>query len=198
MQIRSSIFISLFAAASGYVAAGAVRAEHAGTAPSASLFAPVAEVLRDPRCLNCHPIDDRPRQGDDRHVHQMNVTRGPDNMGFTNLRCTACHREANNPHSIVPGAPNWHLAPKSMGWQGLDDAALCATLLDTSKNGGKSVEQLVEHMRSDPLVLWGWAPGKDRKPVHVPHSEFMKTVEAWQAAGTPCPEGPSGKPAITK
>ena len=151
------------------------------------LFAPIASVLRQPRCMNCHPRDDRPRQGDDRHKHLQNVTRGPDDMGFVNLRCNACHRDENNVHSGVPGAPTWHLAPQSQGWQGLSDAELCITLKDQSKNGGKDVAKLVDHMTNDKLVLWGWEPGADRAPVTPPHPEFVKYLVAWAEAGAPCP-----------
>ncbi len=163
-------------------------------AESGDLFAPIATVLRHPRCMNCHPRDDHPRQGEDRHVHQMNVQRGPDNMGFVNERCYACHRDENNAYSGVPGAPNWHLAPLSMGWEGLDNAALCAALLDKDKNGGRDVAQLVAHMAHDKLVLWGWAPGGTREPVPVPHAQFVKSLQAWQAAGAPCPSPGPGKP----
>lgn len=155
--------------------------------PSADLFAPVATVLRHPRCMNCHPRDDRPRQGEDRHLHLQNVVRGPDGMGFVNARCTACHRDENSDYSGVPGAPSWHLAPLSMGWQGLNDAELCTTLKDESKNGGKDIAALVEHMEKDALVLWGWTPGGDREPVSTPHPEFMVQLKAWAAAGAPCP-----------
>lgn len=155
--------------------------------PGSDLFKPVADVLRDPRCMNCHPRDDRPRQGDDRHPHLQNVVRGPDNLGFVNARCTACHRSENNDHTGVPGAENWHLAPLSMGWQGLTDADLCKTLKDETANGGRSVAALVEHMEKDKLVLWGWAPGRDRKPVAKPHPQFISEVKAWAAAGAPCP-----------
>ena len=151
------------------------------------LFAPIAEVLRHPRCLNCHPRDDRPRQGDDGHFHLQNVTRGPDDLGFVNLRCNACHRDENNDYSGVPGAPSWHLAPLSMGWAGLDDADLCTTLKDQKKNGGKDVAALVEHMAADKLVLWGWAPGGQRAPVSTPHAKFVERLKAWQAADAPCP-----------
>lgn len=163
-----------------------VSAAHAGS--GGELFAPVAEVLRHPRCMNCHPVGDRPRQSDDRHVHLQNVVRGVDGMGFVNARCNACHRDANNTYSGVPGAPNWHLAPKSMGWEGLDDAALCTTLKDEQANGGKSVAQLVEHMEKDALVLWGWVPGGDLLPVSTPHPEFMTKLKTWAAAGAPCPQ----------
>ncbi len=155
---------------------------------SPELFAPVAEVLRHPRCMNCHPRGDRPRQTDQRHLHLQNVVRGIDGMGFVNARCNACHRDENNSFTGVPGAPNWHLAPLSMGWEGLDDAALCTTLKDEKANGGKSIAALVEHMEKDALVLWGWAPGGDLKPVSTPHPEFMTKLKAWAGAGAPCPQ----------
>ena len=165
--------------------AGPSFVANADAAP-ADLFAPVAAVLRHPRCMNCHPRDDRPRQGDDRHKHLQNIVRGPDDLGFVNARCPACHRDENNQHSGVPGAPTWHLAPLSMGWQGLGDTELCTTLVDKSKNGGKDIAALVEHMEKDKLVLWGWDPGGDRAPVSIPHPEFVTQLKAWAAAGAPC------------
>lgn len=174
-----------FAARQSTPASGPVIVATANAEP-ADLFAPVAAVLRHPRCMNCHPRDDRPRQGEDRHKHLQNIVRGPDDMGFVNARCAACHRDENNVHSGVPGAPNWHLAPLSMGWQGLNDAELCAALVDRSKNGGKDIAALVEHMDKDKLVLWGWDPGGDRAPVSTPHPEFVTQMKAWAAAGAPC------------
>ncbi len=140
---------------------------HAQPKP-ADLFAPISAVLNHPRCMNCHPRDDRPRQGDDRHPHLQNVVRGADGLGFVNMRCTSCHGEENNLHSGLPGAPAWHLAPLSMGWQGLSDADLCTTLKDEKRNGGKTIAALVEHMEKDGLVLWGWNPGGDRAPMPLP------------------------------
>ena len=163
-----------------------VTAAHAASADGA-LFTPVATVLRHPRCMNCHPRDDRPRQGDDQHKHLQNIVRGADDMGFVNARCNACHRDENNVDSGVPGAPAWHVAPLSMGWQGLSDAELCTALKDESKNGGKNIAALVEHMDKDPLVLWGWAPGGSRTPVSTPHPQFVTELKAWAAAGAPCP-----------
>lgn len=167
--------------------AGIAKAEAAE--PAADPFAPIAAVLRHPRCMNCHPRDDRPRQGDDQHPHLQNIVRGPDNMGFVNARCNACHRDENNAHTAVPGAPNWTLAPLSMGWTGLNDADLCTALKDETRNGGKTIAELVRHMSHDKLVLWGWAPGGTRTPVSTPHPEFVKQLKAWEAAGAPCPAG---------
>lgn len=166
---------------------GTTVAHAQAAANSGELFKPIADVLRHPRCMNCHPRDDRPRQGDDRHPHLQNIVRGEDNMGFTNARCTACHRDENNAYSGVPGAPSWHLAPASMGWQGLNDAELCTTLKDQDKNGGKDIAALVKHMEDDKLVLWGWQPGGDRKPVSTPHADFVKQLKTWEAGGAPCP-----------
>lgn len=160
----------------------------AQAAPSGGdLFAPIASVLRDPRCMNCHPRDERPRQGDDRHIHQPNVVRGPDNLGFVNMRCTSCHGEQNNVDSGVPGAPTWHLAPLSMGWQGLSDTELCTVLKDEKLNGGKTIAALVEHIEKDKLVLWGWEPGGKRAPVAVPHAQFVTQFKQWASADAPCP-----------
>ena len=166
---------------------GFTFATPAQAAENGDLFKPVSEVLNHPRCMNCHPRDDRPRQGNDRHEHLQNVVRGVDDLGFVNMRCNSCHREENNPNSGVPGAPTWHLAPISMGWQGLGDAELCTTLKDEKRNGGKNVAALVEHMSSDKLVLWGWEPGGKRDPVSTPHDVFVKQLKAWEKAGAPCP-----------
>ena len=48
---------------------------------SIQAFRGMLDVLRHPRCLNCHPSGDFPRQGDDRHRHRMLVMRGPDDHG---------------------------------------------------------------------------------------------------------------------
>ena len=192
-KILLPIAFAAFAGAAGFLmqplTSGSSVIRTAAAAPGdGELFKPIAKVLRDPRCMNCHPVGDRPRQGDDRHFHLQNVSRGPDDLGFVNVRCTACHRTENNSYSGVPGAPNWHLAPLSMGWEGLDDAQLCAVLTDKSKNGGRDVAALVEHMSSDKLVLWGWDPGGNRKPVSTPHDKFVEQLHAWQAADAPCPK----------
>src|SRR6478609_7291853 len=43
---------------------------------SVQAFMQVYAVLMSPRCMNCHPSGDRPLQGDDNHIHIMNVQRG--------------------------------------------------------------------------------------------------------------------------
>jgi hypothetical protein len=36
---------------------------------SRALFVEAGRVLQHPRCLNCHPVGERPTQGDDGHPH---------------------------------------------------------------------------------------------------------------------------------
>jgi hypothetical protein len=151
-------------------------------------FDQVASVLESPRCMNCHPRDNRPRQGDDRHVHLMNVQRGPANKGLPAMACSTCHQAHNSDGAGVPGAPHWQLAPKSMGWAGLTRGELCRTLLDRSKNGGRTPTALVKHMTGDALVRWAWIPGAGRTPPPLSMDELKGALEVWVNAGTPCPQ----------
>ena len=85
-------------------------------ARSAAYFTELGKVLTSPRCLNCHPAGDRPRQGDMARLHQPPVERGADGFGLPALRCPICHQAAN--FGGVPGNPIWHLAPHEMAWEG--------------------------------------------------------------------------------
>lgn len=163
---------------------------------SLKYFEEITKVLQHPRCINCHPNDNYPRQGDDMHKHLFNVQRGPEDRGMTGMKCTSCHQASNNLISGVPGAPQpndslvsrWHLAPLSMGWIGLDDAELGARLLDKKQNGNMSPKDLVEHMTDDPLVLWAWDPGPGREPIPIPHDEFVEILEKWLETGAEVPK----------
>lgn len=151
-------------------------------------FGRVAAVLESPRCMNCHPRGDRPMQGDDRHVHLMNVQRGRSNQGLPAMTCSTCHQGRNNDPAGIPGAPHWQLAPKSMGWTGLDRGQLCRTLLDQNRNGGRTPAALFKHMTVDALVLWAWHPGAGRTPPPISADELKRALEVWVNAGAPCPQ----------
>jgi hypothetical protein len=153
---------------------------------SLQAFGRIAEVLRHPRCLNCHPSGDFPRQADDRHRHRMLVARGPDDQGTPALKCSTCHQTENTADGRVPGAPHWQLAPRSMGWEDLSDADLCRVLKDSRKNKGRSVLGLVEHMTTDALVQWAWSPG-ERTPPSIGQREFHELVRRWAQTGAACP-----------
>src|SRR5215813_4454134 len=115
-------------------------------ARSAALFMEAAKVLTHPRCVNCHPAGDRPRQGDVRRLHQPPVTRGEDGFGLPAMRCPICHQQANFDPGGVPGAPAWHLAPREMGWEGKTVAQICAQIKDLARNGGRSPDDIVHHI----------------------------------------------------
>ena len=95
---------------------------------------------------------------------------------------------------MPPGAPNWHLPPPEhkMVFIGLSSGELCRVLKNQDENGGKDMAALLEHVRADKLVLWGWDPGVGRAPVDVPHDQFVAAFRRWADAGAPCPaEGES-------
>lgn len=151
-------------------------------------FDTILKVLKSPRCMNCHPSDDHPRQGDDQHIHLFNVTRGANNHNGPVQTCSTCHNDKNNDYTNVPGAPHWGLAPKSMGWMGLTDVQLGQALLDKSKNGNRSLEEIVKHMREDKLVLWAWEPGGNRTLPPVSLEEFRAALKTWLDNGGAVPK----------
>lgn len=141
------------------VAAGALE-ESSGqdqAARSVALFREAGKVLQHPRCLNCHPVGDRPTQTDRMIPHRPMVVRGADGHGAPGLPCNACHRAANYEESGVPGHPDWHLAPASMAWAGRSLGEICRQIKDPALNGGRDMAALLHHMSEDSLVGWSWA-----------------------------------------
>jgi cytochrome c5 len=155
-------------------------------ARSAALFTELGKVLTHPRCVNCHPASDRPRQGDLSRLHQPPVTRGADGFGLPAMRCPICHQQAN--FGLVPGNPKWHLAPREMAWEGKTLAEICTQLKDRERNGGRSVEELVDHIGVDDLVGWAWAPGPGRRPAPGTQKQAGALVAAWVETGAACPK----------
>ena len=160
---------------------------------SEALFMQMHSVLVHPRCLNCHPKGDSPKQGDQARLHVPSMTRGPHDSGPPGMHCDTCHQKANFPASGVPGAPNWHLAPLSMAWENRTPGEICRQMLDRRRNGNKSLAQIVHHLTEDALVAWGWNPGVDvtgkaREPVPIAKPEFNRIVHAWAKSGAACPK----------
>lgn len=153
---------------------------------SRALFTEASRVLLHPRCVNCHPSDDSPRQLDGER-HDPPVFRGASDRGVPGMECTSCHQDRNIELARVPGAPNWHLAPKSMAWQGRSLKAICEQLKDPARNGGKNLAQILEHSGHDELVAWGWAPGSRRTPAPGTQASFAALVAAWMETGAACP-----------
>jgi hypothetical protein len=155
------------------------------------LFVSIVPVLKHPRCLNCHAVGDFPRQGDDSHVHTQNIRRGPDGKGVYGQKCATCHQEQNVAGlNMPPGAPNWHLPPANMPmiWEGRTPGEICRQISDPKQNNGKSIAQIVEHVTSDKLVMWGWSPGEGRTPPPMAHDEFARRFQEWERNGAACPK----------
>jgi mono/diheme cytochrome c family protein len=172
-------------------AAAVARPADKDDAGTRAAFLEVYKVLMHPRCMNCHPSGDSPLQGDDSHVHMQNVKRGEDGKGKYALKCANCHQDTNLPGAnMPPGNPNWHLPKKDMPlvFQGKSPRELADQLKDPRRNGGRTLEQLVEHVTNDKLVQWGWEPGDGRTKPPLSHEEFVKKFREWVEKGAASPE----------
>jgi hypothetical protein len=156
-------------------------------ARSAAIFMELGKVLTHPRCLNCHPAGDRPRQGDVARLHQPPVERGADGFGLPAMRCPICHLKANFDAAGVPGNPIWHLAPREMGWEGKTLHEICVQIKDPARNGNRSLDALIEHIGEDHLVGWAWSPGYGRQSAPGTQKQAGALVEAWVKTGAECP-----------
>jgi len=172
---------------------------------ASAAFAKAYQVFMHPRCLNCHPAGDSPLRGEDSRPHSgLRLRRGSDGQGVFTLKCTNCHQAQNQTGlHMPPGAPNilkdgaldlrnprWHLPPARtpMVFQGRSAAQLCRQLQDPKQNGGLTTEQLIHHVSTDPLVLWGWNPGEGRAKPPITHQEFVASVRLWLEKGGECPQ----------
>jgi hypothetical protein len=163
----------------------------ADAAASAKAFLEVHRVFTSPRCQNCHSAGDAPLQGDDSHVHLQNVKRGKDGRGVTAMRCETCHQSTNlaGDH-MPPGNPKWGLpSPEhKMVFVGRTPAELCRQLKDPKQTGGRSLQQLLEHVADDELVAWGWNPGDGRALPPLSRQEIIAQMKIWIDGGAACPE----------
>lgn len=161
---------------------------------SVALFEEAGKVILHPRCVNCHPAGDHPLQGMNSHVHQPPVSRGEGDIGMPGMMCGTCHGAENvdvigqaETIKSIPGHPTWHVAPIEMAWEGKKLGEICEQIKDPARNGGKTLDQIIEHMAHDSLVGWGWAPGKGREPVPGTQAEFGELIKYWVETGAACP-----------
>jgi hypothetical protein len=154
---------------------------------SIAVFEEAGKVLQHPRCMNCHPAGERPRQTDQRRPHQPLVVRGKDGHGAPGMTCSTCHGGSNFDPARVPGNPHWALAPASMAWEGKTLGEICTQLKDPQRNGGRDIAAILNHVTSDSLVLWAWEPGPGRAPAPASNAEFGNLLKAWAETGAHCP-----------
>jgi len=154
-------------------------------------FLDVVAVLKSPRCMNCHPSGDHPLQGDGSKPHAQNISRRTVAAG---VPCSTCHQDRNSEATVgiaagPPGAPRWGLPPAEMPmvFEGKTATQICEQMKDPAQNHGKSLAQLVEHVESDPLVLWGWSPGGKRTLPPLSHDTFVAAFRVWVDGRGACP-----------
>jgi cytochrome c5 len=160
-------------------------------AASREAFLQVYKVFTSPRCQNCHPSGDSPLQGEDSHPHLQNVKRGKDGHGVYGMRCDTCHQTTNlaGDH-MPPGSPKWSLpaSEHKMVFVGRTPGELCRQLKDPKQTGGRSLQQLVEHVSSDDLVGWGWDPGDGRALPPLGRADTVSQMKVWIDGGAACPQ----------
>jgi cytochrome c5 len=203
MNLRSALKFIVILAAIGIVAGFTFRQgrintvkassdEHTDAARSKAAFSEIAKVFFSPRCANCHSGGDAPTQGDSMTVHAMDVKRGPKGRGTEELSCNMCHQDANGDgEGMPPGVPDWHMpGPEhKMTFQGITAGQLCRNLKDPAQNGGRqSATDSMDHVATDPKVLWSWNPGPGRTLPPLSKDEFMKRMNEWIAGGAACPD----------
>ena len=165
------------------------------SARSVALFEEAGKVIQHPRCVNCHPAGDRPLQGmDDAPARAAGRPRRRRISALAGMTCNTCHGPENvtvvgqaDDIKSIPGNPNWHLAPIEMAWEGKSLGEICAQIKDPARNGGKTLDQIVEHMAHDDLVGWGWHPGEGREPVPGTQEAFGELIKYWVETGAACP-----------
>jgi hypothetical protein len=173
------------------LAGGAQTSAQPDASASRAAFLQLYRVLTSPRCQNCHPAGDAPLQGDDSHVHIQNVKRGADGHGVTAMRCDTCHQTVNLPgEHMPPGNPKWALPPPQhkMVFVGRSPAELCQQIKDPRQNGGRSLDQLLDHVADDDLVGWGWNPGDGRTLPPLSRPDTVAQMKIWIAGGAACPQ----------
>lgn len=157
----------------------------------------IYEVASHPRCANCHtgasdrPMWSGPSYGKTR-PHGMNIRAGESRIGAEFVLCQTCHSHTEHPQDIAHAAPRvgmtWQLAPVEADWFGRSSQEICAQLRDPEQNGGRTFQELAEHLDHDLILHWAWNPGPGREPAPYNLQEHVHDVLAWGIAGMPCPE----------
>ena len=171
----------------------AVQAQPVAQERALRAFEVVRSVLQHPRCQNCHIAGDSPFQDDRETPHEQFVVRGPTGRGAVGNECSSCHQKTNLPLSYgehaPPGSPGWRLPPPEtkMIFNGVSAGDLCRTLKNRRATGGRTLASVMEHIRSNKQVAWGWAPGNNRATPPVSRADTVAAFKTWMDGGAPCP-----------
>ena len=169
-----------------------------GAMSGAEAWEKIYEVVSHPRCSNCHVGEDNRPRWSGKHYgledgewsfHGMYVNGDDSRIGVESMMCATCHQKSNSPtlHG-PPGSAVWALAPVEMEWFGKSSAEVCNQLKDPERNGGRSLDDVADHVDHDELVHWGWEPGPGREPAPYSRKDMVSFINAWAQAGAPCPD----------
>jgi hypothetical protein len=64
---------------------------------------------------------------------------------------------------------------------------ICRQLKDKTRNGGRDLALLQEHIAKNDLVAWGWNPGAGREPALARQELAGRLAQAWIDSGAECP-----------
>jgi hypothetical protein len=89
---------------------------------------------------------------------------------------------------MPPGNPKWALPPPQhkMVLVGRSPGELCRQIKDPKQNGGRSLDQLLDHLADDDLVGWGWCPGEGRTLPPLSRPDVVAQMKSWVAGGAAC------------
>jgi hypothetical protein len=135
------------------------------------LWGKIDEVFSHPRCANCHvgpdnvPMWSGASYGPKARPHGMNINGGQSRIGAESIACGTCHASPNSalPHG-APGAEEWLLAPVEMQWFRTPSVDICAQIKDPSRNGGRTLAAVAEHVERDRLVHWDGLRDSEESP----------------------------------
>lgn len=156
----------------------------------------IHEVVSHPRCTNCHvgdsgqPMWNALGYGPDT-VHGMGVMADETRIGALSVPCSTCHVTSDRPN-VTAHAPghiddDWRLAPAELVWLGRESADICTRMRDPETNDGHDLDSLVDHTLTSEFVAYGFDPGAGRSAPDGSPEEMARDLQAWAAAGFPCP-----------
>jgi hypothetical protein len=160
-----------------------------------ALWSKIHEVFSHPRCANCHvggdnvPMWSGASNGSVARPHGMNINAGNSRNGTEYLACPTCHTLHNSetPHG-PPGAVDWRLPAPERQWFGKSSAEICRQFRDPKLRNIASIDEVIDHIKNDGKVKWGWSPGPGREALPYSAGELAAFVAQWDKSGAPCPD----------
>jgi alcohol dehydrogenase (cytochrome c) len=107
------------------------------------------------------------------------------------LRTAVFNCGPNEPQRCAPPVP-----PASGGTAApgvpFTGSELCAQLKDKTRNGNRSLSDILEHLTNEPLVNWAFNPGirpngEPRTTPPIGHAALIQAFGQWMTEGPPCP-----------